>query len=541
MNRTDILDLLPSLKDLTEVSEAAFVALDLPEKKVRKRFPFAEMEDGLYRVREERMVVVREGLAKLSKKADKLGVPAPTIEEVRVEELPLVVEFQNPRSHTWDHSFAITREIRRFYVVRPCVDPVRLPDYAFVATIEHLGEEGNLLRTSPSFEGKLPVAYRSDSPTCDHCKTFRRRNETFVLQHKDGSFRRVGRNCLAAFLGGKSAEDIVQAANIEASLLALCEDPEGGEGGYYSGGARRVEPTAFLSVVALAIQEVGWLSRKAARESYDGKASTADTAWAAIFPPPGRRGPPILDSSAVTDAHREDAKAALLWAQAIPQDVERDYLYNIRIIAHQPSWTFKESGLGAAILMSYQKEQERLKRMEFERRLPSVHLGEVGQRFGKKPSAPLKARVLGVHSFEGNYGVTTIVRMQTAIDDVSVADLVWFGSGCVNAKTGDYAAAAVELASASKGMNEAQAKHYALDRESPDSANVWNAYMAARAVHEEAHARLQRAERPVKAGDLVEVTGSVKKHETSQKTKRKETVLTRCSLTLIEEDLAEAK
>ncbi len=47
--------------------------------------------------------------------------------------------------------------------------------------------------------------------------------------------------------------------------------------------------------------------------------------------------------------------------------------------------------------------------------------------------------VLGVYVRDTDFGAQTIIRMQTAINDETCADLVWFASGVVDIKAGDKA------------------------------------------------------------------------------------------------------
>lgn len=553
MDNASILAALPDLANATpcETAPAGMAT--------RGRVPFAELADGEFRVRAERIDGMRAGLTKLVAKAAKLGLSAPEIVTLRIERLPVVVSWSDDTGWYW----ARTGEVREFHIVSPSVEPVRIAGWSFVATVQHLGDDGNILRTVPSFEGRLPESYRTDAPTCDHCGLRRRRQETFVLRGDAGAFTRVGRNCLADFIGGESAEAVVFAAMASEALAGLVAD-DWSEGGY-GGSARYVEPEAFLAHVAMVIGAEGWLSRKAA--SIGCRLATADNAWQIMFPPPSK----VAEARAYVAEHmrpenRADAVAALAWAHEIPADVESDFLHNVRVMAGLGAWSFRETGIGAAIVMSYQREQDRLRRMEFERRLPSVYLGAVGDRFGagkgKKATPTIRARVIGVHAIDGNYGLTTIVRMQaTAADGASVHDLVWFASGSVvvlvspenvatkvaaynamqAARSAHHAASGACLTAFygdSEGLSweDYRKKHDATY--APDAEAARSAVSAAEAAYQDAEQLL--GERPVAVGDLVDVAGTVKKQHVSDRTKRHETVLTRCSLRLAVEAQAEA-
>lgn len=527
MNTSTIIARLPQLADIPEAERP-----DYSSKHAKRLLPLPERAEGTFFVRASKLVALNAALDKLARRAEKLGVTAPTVKTVETFTVPEVLRF--PASSGW--AWARTGSVETFHVLQPSTAPVRLDGWSFAATIEHLGEAGNLLRTAPSFEGKLPLAYRSDAPTCDHCKLHRRRAETFALHHEDGRFARVGRNCLVDFIGSANAEELVRDATMLKALLDTLGSMEAGEGGFGGGGAYAVDPEQFLGIVAVAIETIGWTSRKLARDT--NCRSTADLAWDVIFAVKPSDDVKALRRTPPTDAQAQDGKDALAWARAIPQDIDNDYLYNLRLVAHLSCWDNAKVGLGAAILMSYQKEQERLRRIEFERRMPSEYLGVVGQRFnGKKGQGPvLQARVLGVYTTEGMYGLTTILRMQVPRDDASVHDVVWFASGDVQVVTDEGAVAAERAAHATlEAAYVARSALYGTDYTEEQMDAAMARIKEAADAHTEAEHAARNAVRTVKAGDLLALTGTVKRQEGSKRTDRKETTLTRCTVKLIRE------
>lgn len=523
--------------------------------------------DGVAKVRriaEDRQAGLDKALEALVRRAKRLGVAPPKYRVVRVEDVPLVCTLPLSGGQL---GWCRLAEVDRMLWIEAETKEVRLDGWTFCATIEHLGEDGNLLRVAPSFKGTLPQAYRSDLPTCDHCHTRRKRAETFVLQHEDGRMVRIGRSCIRDFLGDRSADGCVAMAEMEVALLSAIEDAEGHGGGYLRGQATRVGPSEYLGVVALVIARIGWLSRGAARQL--GRMGTADVAWRVLCPPIGSK--PVTDAKGevlslgdVTEAMRQDGAEALAWARSLPADVDSDYLYNLRLISGLGSWSGRESGLGAAVLMSYQKEQDRLNRLRLERALPSVHLGSVGDRFGakgtkKKPGLPpVRATVLSATTKEGDFGLVTTVRMQArAALDGHVHDLIWFASGApklvVNAQALQAHAEADARLSAARetfyvaervsadvrwawqeGKNDWQGLQWAA---APESA-VEEAKLAplrealAQALSEATAARVaaEEAERPLKAGDVVDLVATVSGHSVYGDSKRASTKLSRCVL-----------
>lgn len=554
-----IFSLLPWLQDTEMMSEAQYSewghvvyhsCLNAAHRRLAVGVPFPELEADLQRFGAHRQVEVEEALAKLQRRAERMGLPLPTMEYVREEQLPVVARFfdssRSPSQWWWSKTGAV----ERFFIVRPQVSPVRLDGWTFAAKIECVEGE-NLISSSPSFTGQIPLEYRHGKQACDHCGVRRARTATFVLAHEDGHFARVGRNCLADFLGDRSAASVVASASIESELGALF-----GEGGGM--GERAASPETYLSIVALVIENSGWLSRKVAMDT--GRESTSGAAWDILFPTRPRKDG--LTRSDVTDAHRADAVAALAWAKALPE-TDSDYLHNLRVISGLGAWEFSRCGLGAAVMMSYQREQERLKRMEFERKLPSLPLGQAGEKFGcgkgKKAIPPRRARVLGVYEHNGDYGLTTIVRLQFPGSDAHVCDAVWFASGramvvvdpaAVQAQADTQAAVYRANTEYDRVQNELHTGWHAFCEANPDSPITWSEYHDARVeehkLRVKAAADASRAAydaqrdaaelvgtRAVEVGDLVDVGGTIKKVEVSSRTKRTETHLTRCSLALV--------
>lgn len=538
----------PSANTLTaaEVAQVAALADTLASVPFRRIFdpaspvhrylyPLVDLAEDEYRVRADKLPAVYDAVAKLARRAERLGVALPSFEVVREETVPEVALL--------DDAWTFTGALYVASVLRPTTHSIVLSGWQFVATIEHLGEAGNVLRTTPAWTQPLPTAFRTDGPTCEHCRMRRARLETFVV-HDGTTYRRVGRNCLADFLGDATAAQVIAAAALDRAMLSALVDDE--SEGFGRSGEMYASPLVFCAAVACVISKVGWLSRGAARQM-EGKRATTSLAWSALFAvKPNEVEMEIR--TALRDpeqyaVHAATATAALTWAKAIHPDVENDYLYNARTCAHLNAWDYRKTGIGGSIVASYLREQQKLVRMQFERQHPSTALTEpVGYRFGapaknkKTPGTPrLVARVLGIISLAGGqFGPTTIVRMQTPAVEVDgapqVHDLVWFAAGSEIQVVLD--AAAIHECAVAMRASEAAAQatwgSYALPEAEREA-------LRARAdalgeIAAEARVRASQAHRDVAVGDLVEITGTIKKVQPNRKTARIETVMQRCTL-----------
>jgi hypothetical protein len=135
--------------------------------------------------------------------------------------------------------------------------------------------------------------------------------------------------------------------------------------------------------------------------------------------------------------------------------------------------------------------------------------------------------------------------MQVPCNDTTVHDVVWFASGDVQVVVNPDALAEESTTHAEQSAAyaawqaarnvEYDAEGTAKDVAKAGSAKTYDAWRAACARHEAAQAEARNAVRTVKAGDLVSLTGTVKRQEVSKRTTRKETTLTRCTVALLPE------
>lgn len=362
---------------------------------------------------------LRERLATLAKRAVKIGVAPILISEGEPEDRRESYMTEDGRSHP------VTRRHIPVTVSQPA--PVILAGWEFCGTIDHAASEDgqplNILRAVPSFAGSLPVAYRTNAPTCDHCHTSRRRRETFVVRHEGGELRRIGRQCIRDYLGHESAESILSAARYLADARAACEE---GEGGSCGSGEWRYSPMDVLSWAATAIRTEGWLSKAQARDRDCDPTAAHVSRW--LSWPMRPHSPKETPPPEQTERDGADATDALGWARDINPDTDSDYLHNVRVILSQGSVGPAEMGIAVSAMAVYLRERDQAIARRVWLSKPSTYLANVGQRFGgkKKTDLPaIEANVMRRHSFEGDFGVTTILSLQT--DDGN--DLLWFASG----------------------------------------------------------------------------------------------------------------
>lgn len=311
----------------------------------------------------------------------------------------------------------------------PCIGGWRL-----AATIEFNATIGNVVRIVPGRDNEDTFgAYRTIEPVCEHCNSKRNRNDIFVLEDCNGDRKVVGRNCLADFVRSGDAASLAAWAEFIGNLACIGDDDDADDDDWRDYCGRAGNPTmpldGYLRVVAVVKRKFGWMGRTAARDRIDGVA-TADTAAYVIY----GKGKAHREFVERNDLHSDDDDAAYVaraieWACTLCGD-RNEYRDTIgRIAAAGIVDMRKLDGYAASILIAYDKHCER--EIEYAARnkgaKEKVWFGCEGKR-----ERNIRAKCVGLHSFEGAYGVTTIVRFEHYPNGEGGNDkavLVWFASG----------------------------------------------------------------------------------------------------------------
>jgi len=301
----------------------------------------------------------------------------------------------------------------------------RINGWTFVATLQHLGEDGNIVRAIPGAE--IPASFRAQAPVCDHCRKPRNRIDTYVLQSDAGEHKQVGSNCLGDFLGALDPHAMASWCELLGGLDSGAEghrralddgDYDPSEYGSAGRADYRYDLATYLACVALAVEESGWLSRTAARNGARLGAPTADVAYGIMCPDPKSDEPRRVP----TDAHRELAVKALAWArETLPAKKDlSDYEYNMMVVTRHDDIDTRMFGLAASLVQMYSRAMER--EIEYRRRAAS----ESGSQFvgTEKRREAFTLTVSRITPLEGNYGVTHLHKFLDQAGNV----VVWFAT-----------------------------------------------------------------------------------------------------------------
>ena len=369
---------------------------------------------------------VEQSYGRLAKAAARAGEPLPPMPEIVVVREAIVSRCSECRAEA--HGFAGGRcqnpACDGFMSSIAALDlDVTFPrpvigTWEFLATVEPL-DGGNLIKQVPgamTSDGEL-ARYRAGAMTCDHCQKTRHRLETFVLRSTvDGSsmsamYKQVGRQCLRAFLGGKSALDVLWAVGFPALLAEIGE----GEGAGGDRGPRIFDPLEFLSWVASSIRIGGWFARSAPAVIAAQVMATADHAMMLCTPPraDGREAwKETRGRFAPTEADCIRAAGALGWARALPG--ASDYERNLQLVASQPMLDAKHAGILASACAGYARHLgDELARAG---RATSAHRGTIGAKLDAG-----RVTIERVATFESDYGTLFVHTFRDADGNA----LVW--------------------------------------------------------------------------------------------------------------------
>jgi hypothetical protein len=395
-----------------------------------------DSKPAVYSIPAENYAGLAEKIEKMNRKAAKLGVAPIAVNKVGEHTTPYIEV--GPRQYQPvegdiaqlpDHVQKMVFHVKYIDITVEGEHP-HYAGWTFVATLQHVDGQV-IIRTIPGYEQNLPVSFRSAIPeNCDHCRTLRRRNDTYVVQHESGEYKQIGKQCLADFLGGLTPEALAQRLSFFKLLqdMSDCLEEFGGFGGGRE--IRRVSVLTWLTFVAAVIRNDGWLPRS---KSVDmGPAPTADIAGALMLAvqSKGDRAYGFGDSQwdpkyQPNDRDTELATKTLDYVRSHlhTQDSTQlnDYLYNLSVATSLETIDRRLQGIVASAIAYYQRESGLAaeRKAELERTKASQHVGTKGERIQQIP-----VTLLFTKSYENQFGPGWMHKFIDAQGNV----LVWFGS-----------------------------------------------------------------------------------------------------------------
>jgi len=294
---------------------------------------------------------VQEKAAALTKLANRLGVEAPAVtitrEYIARPEFYFLTEYTQDRLSRGDMHWDDVPEVPHVEVEITGTTPMLPGGWHLLAAVEHT-EAGNFVDCSPAGRDLgLGELLRTAEPTCDHCNKNRQRRWTFVVSDEDGQQVRVGKGCLAGFLGfaGMPEDALLRFAR---ELREMDDDSWG-----LSSVSRAPLFTEVAALAFCAVREFGWV-----RSGEQYRRSTRDAVSSSMS---ARRNDERLYP---TEVDLTEAREATEWLQTTT-DTESDFLGNLATLARLGVVAGDRLGLAVAVVPAYRRHQEQeVKRAE---------------------------------------------------------------------------------------------------------------------------------------------------------------------------------
>lgn len=357
-------------------------------------------------IKKHHLPALNKYLEKVNRKASKLNQPPMRVEVVR----EFTRKYRNPLGINGTLYFAD--------IILHGGEP-QIEGWGLAGTLEFTGG-GTLVRSVPGIE--LPARFRQATNNCDHCKTKRSRAKVVILRNlKSNEFIQVGSTCVADFLGMTTVESYLTWLNIVAQVGSDLDDLENEGGGIGRYIERGYSIDEFVGAASIIIRRFGWVPKSKAFNEFD---ATAYQTWTLLRPPSdpteAHSKQKWIDENELFVVERDNqrAAAAIAWVRSV--DADSDYLHNLKVIVEKGYVIYREAGFAASILAAYQKAADRENERQRDARPASRYVGTKGQRYRFE-----NLTVRAMRSFEGDYGVRTMVRFEDASGNV----LVWWATG----------------------------------------------------------------------------------------------------------------
>lgn len=386
--------------------------------------------DGYTRlfVPEFRLYGLQERIAKLNRRAKRLGVPEISIVLTGNREQRDFTSVDVVLTDEGTGEQSRTAKVEAVEIEVTGQSP-KLDGWTFAASIDREEESGvNIFNKSPMFTREIPKHFRECTSACDHCKTDRRRNNTFILAHDNGDFKQIGRQCLKDFLGHQNIHALTDSAGIFMAVYELC-----GEAGEFCGefgcGKRTitVELEGALICAYNVIQQEGWVSGAQAKASMTGETSTAQRVENLLQGDKNVSGSRtktreqiIKERDAMRagdETSRKFVAECIDWVRALGVDNDNEYLANLAAVFSVDFVTYKRLGIAVSAIKAYQREV--CKKAEAANKLNEC-FGTVGERV-EAVLTPVK--LIDVPT---NYGISTLC----IFEDEQGRNFKWFASNC---------------------------------------------------------------------------------------------------------------
>ena len=340
-----------------------------------------------------------------AKKAKKLGVKAPTWEEIGRTELPARICQEG-----------CVDKVPAYIIKYTCEMPV-LKGWQFVGTLNGFGDEN--IVASISEEHPIPERYRKMVGVCEHCTTKRTRKMTYVAYNEEEDrYISIGKSCLRDFFEiGNGPEEVANYAHFAGRIVEECSEWSDEDYDEFRSNAVRYNFVDLTDAIKLAYSFIklkgfvsstkayhnGMTSTKEMMNNYELELGSKDFGYVDIYN--------YLKEQ--KDELEVEARKVIEFGVMMRGDNE--YVKNVNAICRQKLATQKEIGIIAAVTAGYIREEEERKTAD---NSTSIHLGQI------KDKIIRTVKLDSTKAINSFYGTTWIHNFTDTEGNV----IVWFSS-----------------------------------------------------------------------------------------------------------------
>lgn len=287
-----------------------------------------------------------------------------------------ILSVESYRKDEWENHCKVSR---LYHDVVLSYEVIKIADYTLIARID--GKE-SMFYVAPT--QKLPKEQQHFTMDCEHCNKSRLRNDIFVLQHVSGNYKRVGGNCLAAYLG-IDAVDVIAITDLFHSTIKLATDEE-----FYKSSEPSDYPLSFVfSLTKFVIGKVGYISNSKAKELGQIATSSHVISLLSRLQESYNSQEDLYSrwkSDYIADITKDNFADCIVWLKSFETSSD-DYERNLYQLAVNGYCTFKSFGFAVSAYPKYvayvAKETE--KRLKAQSSV-SEYVGKLGDKFTAKNS-----------------------------------------------------------------------------------------------------------------------------------------------------------
>lgn len=363
--------------------------------------------------------IIEARVNRLAKRAEKRGFPKPI----------LVLGPTFPKTRTAPDGSDYTVEYRKVAILATA--KLSLGGWRLLAVIAPVEKDGRTLGLATAVPGETAeYGLIENWNRCDHCNAHRNRNETFIVEHESGERKQIGRQCLRDFLGHDPSA-LTGWYEATSSLIDSDEIESWG-----SSAPRMYRPDEIIEISARVVANVGfYVSRRKAEEQ--GLQATGDAIWEALAPTATSYKEFVRDFPLLGTELAEATKAACRLLVESDEPATNDWVRNVRNVVSVDYVQRRHVGIVASAVILGQRLMEREAKEKVAEALKAervasgarepAHVGTVGQRI----TLPLIVEFS--KTFDGQYGVTTLIKFRTAEGDL----VQWWASGERDIESGE--------------------------------------------------------------------------------------------------------